>query len=107
MIADATAIGAAQQFDQLDAGAGNIALRAHANNQIVCTNQTGTQSLIANCAAITVPGTFQLIHNSDGTVTLKAVVNNQYVTAEGGGAQPLIANRAAIGGWERFDLTTS
>ena len=104
LIANATTIGAAQQFDQLDAGNGNIALRAHANNQIVCAEQAGAQPLIANRTAIGPWETFQLIHNSDGSVTLRAVVNNRYVTAEQAGAQPLIANRTAIGTWEEFDL---
>jgi lysophospholipase L1-like esterase len=104
LIADATAIGAPQQFDELDAGNGNIALRAHANNQIVCAEQAGAQPLIANRTAIGSWETFQLIHNSDGSVTLRAVVNNRYVTAEQAGAQALIANRTAIGSWEKFDL---
>jgi hypothetical protein len=107
LIANSTTIGAAQQFDLLDAGGGNVALRAHANNQLVCAEQAGAQSLIANRAAIGSWETFQLIRNSDGTVTLRALVNNRYVCAEQAGAQALIANRTAIGLWEQFDLISN
>jgi lysophospholipase L1-like esterase len=52
LIASATTIGRAEQFDQLDAGNGNIALRAHANNQIVTADNAGAAPLIANRTAI-------------------------------------------------------
>jgi lysophospholipase L1-like esterase len=107
LIASATAIGQAEQFDQLDAGNGNIALRAHANNQIVTAENAGAAALIANRASAGAWETFQLTHNPDGSVSLRALVNNNYVTAENAGAAPLIANRTAIGSWEEFDLVTS
>ena len=88
----------------LDAGNGNIALRAHANNMIVSADSAGAAPLIASRTAIGLWETFQLVHNPDGSVSLKASVNNDYVTAENAGAQPLIANRTAIGPWEEFDL---
>jgi hypothetical protein len=88
----------------LDAGGGNIALRAHANNQIVTAENAGANPLIANRTAIGGWETFQLIHNPDNSVSLRALVNNRYVTAENAGAAALIANRTAIGPWEEFDL---
>jgi hypothetical protein len=107
LIASATAIGAGEQFDQLDAGNGNIALRARVNGQIVCTENAGAGALIANRTAIGPWETFTLIRNPDGSVSFRALVNNNYVTAENAGATPLIANRTAIGPWEEFDLITS
>jgi hypothetical protein len=106
LTANSTTIGAAQQFDLLDAGGGNVALRAHANGLLVTAENAGAASLIANRTAIGSWETFQLIHNPDGSVTLRALINNRYVTAEQAGAQPLIANRTAIGTWEEFDLVT-
>jgi lysophospholipase L1-like esterase len=102
LIANRTAIGLWEQFDEIDAGNGNIALRAHANNKIVTA---GSTPLIASSTSIGTAETFQLVHNSDGSVTLKSVLNGLYVTAENAGAASLIANRAAIGGWEEFDLS--
>jgi hypothetical protein len=107
LIANRTAIGGWEQFDQLNAGNGTIALRAHANNNYVTAASAGTQPLIASSTAIGGWETFQPIHNPDGSTSLKALANNNYVTAENAGAQPLIANRTAIGPWEEFDLITN
>ncbi|MFG2045122.1 ThuA domain-containing protein [Dactylosporangium sp. NPDC048998] len=107
LIANRTAIGPWEQFDQIDAGGGYIALRAHANNQYVCAENAGAASLIANRGAFGSWEKFQLIRNGDGSVSLKANANGKYVTAENGGNSALIANRTAIGLWESFDLITS
>jgi lysophospholipase L1-like esterase len=106
LIANGSAITTPQQFDVIDLGNSNIALRARVNNQYVAAEQSGSQPLIANRAAIGSWETFQLIHNGDGSVSFKAV-NGQFVSADNAGANPLIANRTAIGPWEEFDLVTS
>ncbi len=98
LIANRTAIGPWEQFDQLDAGNGMIVLRAHANNLIV----TGNDPLTADRTTVSAAETFQLVRDPDGSVSLK--VNDRYVCAENAGAQPLVANRTAIGAWEEFDL---
>jgi len=103
LIANRTAIGGWEQFDQLDQGNGNIALRAHANGEYVTAENAGASPLIANRTAIGGWETFQLIHNGDGSVSLRAQANGKYVTAENAGAASLIANRTAIGQWEEFD----
>jgi len=107
LIANATAAGTAQLFDVVDAGGGNVALKARANGSYVCAENAGAAALIANRAAIGGWETFQLIRNSDGSVSLKALANGNYVCAENAGAAALIANRAAIGLWESFDLISS
>ncbi|WP_443071125.1 glycoside hydrolase family 71/99-like protein [Streptomyces sp. NBC_01476] len=104
LIANRTAIGPWEQFDLLDAGSGNVALRAHANSRYVTA---GSAPLIADGTALGRAQTFTLVRNSDGTVSLLAIANNQYVTAESAGASSLIANRTAIGPWEKFSLITS
>ncbi|MEV5750461.1 SGNH/GDSL hydrolase family protein [Actinoallomurus sp. NPDC052308] len=106
LIANRTAIGSWEQFDEIDRGNGDIALRAHANGEYVTAEAAGAQPLIANRTAIGPWETFQLIHNSDGSISLRAQADNEYVTAENAGAQPLIADRTAIGPWEEFDLIT-
>jgi lysophospholipase L1-like esterase len=104
LIANRTAIGFWEQFDEIDEGNGAIALRAHANGLIVTADNAGAQPLIANRTVVGGWETFQLIHNADGSVSLKADANGDYVTAENAGSQALIANRTAIGTWEEFDL---
>jgi hypothetical protein len=106
LIANRTAIGTWEQFDEVDAGNGRIALRAHANSRFVTTGSGGTQQLIASSTTVGPSETFQLVHNTDGTVSLLAQADSEYVTAENAGAQPLIANRTAIGLWEEFTLVT-
>ncbi|WP_371780682.1 glycosyl hydrolase family 95 catalytic domain-containing protein [Streptosporangium subroseum] len=106
LIASKTAIGTAEQFERVDLGNGNIALRARINNQYVSAAGAGAQPLIANAAAAGSWETFQLVSNPGGTVSLRAQINGKLVCADGGGAQPLIANRDAIGPWEQFDLIT-
>ncbi|CAG6396702.1 putative Alpha-L-fucosidase [Actinacidiphila cocklensis] len=106
LIANRTAIGPWEQFDEIDQGGGYIALRAHANNKYVTADNAGAAPLLAKVDAVGTWEQFQLIHNGDGSVSLKARVNNNYVTAENGGSSALIANRTAIGPWEEFDLIT-
>jgi hypothetical protein len=104
LIANRTAVGTWEQFDELDQGNGNIALRAHANGNIVTADNAGASPLIANRTAVGPWETFQLIHNPDGSISLRAMANGEIVTADNAGASPLIANRTAIGTWEEFDL---
>jgi glycoprotein endo-alpha-1,2-mannosidase len=104
LIAGATAIGTAEQFDQVDLGGGSIALRARANGMLVAAENAGTAALIANRTAVGQWETFALLRNPDGSISLRAAANGQLVTAENAGAAPLIANRAAVGSWEEFDL---
>ncbi|HEX3855512.1 MAG TPA: GDSL-type esterase/lipase family protein [Polyangiaceae bacterium] len=104
LIANRTAMGTWEQFDQLDQGSGNVAFRAHANGKYVTAENAGAAALIANRTAVGGWETFQLLHNGDGSISLRAGANGKYVTAENAGAAALIANRTAIGPWEEFDL---
>ncbi len=52
LIANRTAIGVWEQFDQIDLGGGYIALRAHANGRYVTADSAGSKPLIANRTAI-------------------------------------------------------
>ena len=90
LIAGKTTIGTGEQFERVDLGNGNVALRARINNQYVSAAGAGAQPLIANAAAAGSWETFQLIGNPDGTVSLRAQINGKLVCADGGGAQPLI-----------------
>jgi beta-glucosidase len=104
LIANRTAIGPWETFDEIDLGGGKVALRSHTNSKYVTSPNGGSGSLIASSGTIGTAETFDLIHDPDGAITLRAHSANQYVTAENAGAAPLIANRTAIGPWEEFDL---
>jgi hypothetical protein len=104
LIANRTAIGTWETFDQINNSDGTISLRAHANSMYVTADNAGASPLIANRTAIGTWEEFTLIHNADGSVSLRAQANSMYVTADSAGASPLIANRTAIGTWEEFDL---
>ncbi|GAA4695535.1 GH25 family lysozyme [Phytohabitans rumicis] len=106
LIANRTAIGPWEQFDQLDAGGGLVAFRSRINGRYVTAEDRGASPLIANRTAIGTWEKFQIITNTDGTSSLRATINNRYVTAENAGAAPLIANRTAIGRWEKFRFVT-
>lgn len=106
LIANRTAIGPWESFDEIDQGGGYIALRAHANNLYVTADNAGAAPLLAKVTAVGTWEQFLLIHNSDGSVSLQSRINGDYVTADNAGASPLIANRTSIGPWEEFDLIT-
>jgi len=102
LIANRTSIGTWEQFDQVDAGDGFIALRARANGRYVTAEAGGATALIANRTSVGAWEKFTVIDNPDGTVSLLANANGRYVTAENFGTEPLIANRTAVGTWEKF-----
>jgi subtilisin family serine protease len=102
LAANRIAAGAWEQFDVVNTGGGNVALRAHANSRYVTAENGGASALIANRTAPGAWEQFQLVNNPDGSVSLKAGANGKYVTT-GGGTAPLIANRATVGAWEEFD----
>jgi lysophospholipase L1-like esterase len=103
LIANRTAIGVWEQFDEISEGSGYIALRAHANNLIVTAEDAGASALIANRTVVGAWETFQLIDNADGSISLKADANGDYVTAAGA-TSPLIAGSSTIGAAQEFDL---
>jgi hypothetical protein len=103
LIANRTAVGAWEQFDEINEGNGNIALRAHANNLIVTAENAGASPLIANRTVVGSWETFQLVDNSNGSISLKAQANGQYVTAASA-TQSLIANSSTIAAAQEFDL---
>ncbi len=107
LIANRTAIGSWEQFDQIDVGGGYVALRAHANGRYVTAESGGAKPLIANRTAIGAWEKFRLVINSDGSMSLLANANGRYVTAGSGGSLPLIASRTAIGPSEKYYRTTS
>jgi lysophospholipase L1-like esterase len=103
LIANRTAVGVWEKFDEISEGTGYIALRAHANNLLVTAEGAGASPLIGNRTVVGAWETFQLVHNTDGSISLKADANGDYVTSASASA-PLIANSTTIGTSQKFDL---
>ena len=104
LIADAAAIGGSEQFDIVDLGGGNVALRARVNDQFVCAENAGANPLDRQPGGGRVVGDVPRWSATPTVASACGTVNNRYVTAENAGAAALIANRTAIGPWEKFDL---
>ncbi|BDI29047.1 hypothetical protein CCAX7_10980 [Capsulimonas corticalis] len=106
LIASASTVGSGQTFTVIDAGNGNIGLKALANSEYVCADNSGTSPLIANRTAVGPWETFTEVDAGNGNIALRALNDSEYVCADNAGANPLIANRAAFGGWETFAVAT-
>ncbi|MEY9856104.1 hypothetical protein ABH935_001708 [Catenulispora sp. GAS73] len=106
LIADATSIGKAEEFEVVTGTDGTVNLKSLAANSWVTADNDGAAPLIANRGGVGNWEVFGLIHNADGSVSLRSYTNQNIVTADNAGASPLIANRTAIGPWEEFDLVT-
>nr|BFE55876.1 hypothetical protein GCM10020063_004020 [Dactylosporangium thailandense] len=106
-IANRTEIGAWEGFELIDAGRGDVALRAKVNGLLLGVNPADGNRLIASGRAEAGIGTalrFQLVTGADGTLSLLSRLNGKYVTSNAGTA-PLAADRAEIGPWEQFWFT--
>jgi hypothetical protein len=95
-----------EQFQIVDVGGGNVALRSLVNGKFVCAENAGASPLIADRSAIGTWEQFQLLDAGGGNVALRAIINGSYVSAGNAGDQ-LIANRTSIGTTEKFILNVS
>jgi hypothetical protein len=104
LIAKSTSIGPAERFTVLDAGSGNIGLRAVVNSLYVCVDSGGASPLIANRTSVGSWETFTEVDAGNGNIGLRANANSKYVTAANNGASALIAKSTNVGIWESFIL---
>jgi hypothetical protein len=95
-----------EQFQIVDVGSGNVAIRSLVNGKYVCAENAGASPLIANRTAIGTWEQFQLLNVGGGNVALRALINGMYVSAGNAGDQ-LIANRNCVGPTEQFILNVS
>lgn len=80
------------------------AFAALANGKLVCAENAGAQSLVANRDRIGLWETFEICIVGSNRVALKSLANNKFVCAEDAGKKPLIANRDQVGPWETFEI---
>lgn len=104
VVADATSVGSAQQFDVIDIGTGVVAFKSVATGAYVSAENYGNAVLSAQRPEPRSWETFRLVAQSDGSTAIRAEINQRWVSAENAGSGALIANRSAVGDWERFTL---
>jgi hypothetical protein len=102
LVAQSVSVGAAEQFQIVDAGGGNIGFLALANSNYVTAENNGAGPLIANRTGVGSWETFTEFDAGGGNIALRAMNDGKYVTAPNGGANPLIAQSTNIGAAESF-----
>ncbi len=104
LIAQSATVGAAEQFQIVDMGGGNIALLAQVNSMYVSADNNGASPLIANRTGAGSWETFTEFDAGNGNIALRAMNDGKYVDAANNGASPLIADSASIGTPETFSV---
>ncbi|WP_432982812.1 PKD domain-containing protein [Dactylosporangium sp. CA-233914] len=94
LVANRASGGSWESYDLLDYGAGQVALRARANNRYVTVD--GSARLAATSYE---PVAFDLVPGANGVFSLR--YQGRYVSTNNG-AGPLTADRTAAGPWEQF-----
>src|SRR2546421_813818 len=78
LAANRGSVGAWEQFDEVDAGNGYVALRSHANGRYVTAGGT---PVVAHPGTRGGAGELPIVPDADGAVSLNALANEPYVTA--------------------------
>jgi hypothetical protein len=81
---------------------GTFSIKAMANNNFVCADNTGSSPLVANRTSVGGWEKFYVINNADGTISLLSDANNKFVSADLNQTTKLIAKAAFIQDWEKF-----
>jgi hypothetical protein len=103
LLAASASVGAAEQFEVLDAGGGNIAFLSVISNTLVCAESNGDAPLVANRTAIGSWETFAEYDAGAGNVALRAANNSKYVSLVSG-ASTLIPLSSSIGATQSFSV---
>jgi hypothetical protein len=101
LLAASSSVGAAEQFEVMDAGGGNIALLSVISNTFVSAESDGDAPLLANRTAVGSWETFTEYDAGAGNIALRAADNGKYVSLVGG-TSTLIALSASIGTTQSF-----
>ena len=74
-----------------------------ANNKVVCAENGGKDTIVANrdsCGGLW--ESIQIVNNDDGTVSLRSAANGKYVCAVVDEKNQLVPRSGSIGTWEKF-----
>ena len=92
-----------EKVEKADFNNSNTYIRSIANGQVVCAENGGSETIVANRSSCGCAWeTFQIVNNNDGTVSLRSVSNGKYVCAVIDEKNQLLPRSGSIGTWEKF-----
>ena len=92
-----------EKVEKADFNNSNTYIRSIANGQVVCAENGGSETIVANRSSCGGAWeTFQIVNNNDGTVSLRSVSNGKYVCAVIDDKNQLLPRSGSIGTWEKF-----
>lgn len=92
-----------EKVEKADFNNSNAYITSIANGQVVCAENGGSETIVANrslCGGAW--ETFQIVNNNDGTVSLKSIANGKYVCAVIDENNQLLPRSESVGTWEKF-----
>ncbi|MFR7761520.1 MAG: RICIN domain-containing protein [Eubacterium sp.] len=92
-----------EKVEKADFNNSNAYITSIANGQVVCAENGGSETIVANRSSCGGAWeTFQIVTNDDGTVSLRSVSNGKYVCAVIDEKNQLLPRSGSIGTWEKF-----
>ena len=92
-----------EKVEKADFNNSNAYITSIANGQVVCAENGGSETIVANRSSCGGAWeTFQIVNNDDGTVSLKSIANGKYVCAVIDEKNQLLPRSGSIGTWEKF-----
>ena len=92
-----------EKVEKADFNNSNAYITSIANGQVVCAENGGSETIVANRSSCGGAWeTFQIVNNNDGTVSLRSVSNGKYVCAVIDEKNQLLPRSGSIGTWEKF-----
>ena len=92
-----------EKVEKADFNNSNTYIRSIANGQVVCAENGGSETIVANRSSCGGAWeTFQIVNNNDGTVSLRSVSNGKYVCAVIDENNQLLPRSESVGTWEKF-----
>ena len=92
-----------EKVEKADFNNSNAYITSIANGQVVCAENGGSETIVANRSSCGGAWeTFQIVNNNDGTVSLRSVSNGKYVCAVIDENNQLLPRSERVGTWEKF-----
>ena len=92
-----------EKVEKADFNNSNAYITSIANGQVVCSENGGSETIVANRSSCGGAWeTFQIVNNNDGTVSLKSIANGKYVCAVIDENNQLLPRSESVGTWEKF-----
>ena len=94
-----------EKVEKADFNNSNAYITSIANGQVVCAENGGSETIVANRSSCGGAWeTFQIVNNDDGTVSLKSIANGKYVCAVVDEQNQLLPRSSSASDWEKFEI---